>query len=164
MVSAAWQSDSVIHTHILVVFQILFPYKLSQHIEWGEKKNGEHACCTFRSLNWAQSSWDFFTHLSSHFHKVDFSQWYLANPLKCLGNPRQELTLWAEGVELQQGGAGKKERKARPMKRLALGGENPAPFGRWWSKAHFPDGNIFRPTASSTHMPFIIAVRTLEAA
>ena len=158
MVSAVWQSDSVIHTHILVVFQSLFPYKLSQHIEWGKKKNGEHACCTFRSLNWAQSSWDFF-----YPSLLSFSQGWLlpvvpSQPTEMSGQP----TPGANAVG--RGGGTAARRKARPTKRLAWGGENPAPFGRWWSKAHFPDGNIFRPTASSTHMPFIIAVRTLEAA
>ena len=32
--SGEWQSDSVIHVHVSILFQILFPYKLIQNIEY----------------------------------------------------------------------------------------------------------------------------------
>ena len=37
-VSGAWPSDSVIHVHISVPFQILFPYGLLQNIKWISKE------------------------------------------------------------------------------------------------------------------------------
>ena len=42
LVSVVWQSDSVIHIHVFILFQILFPLRLS--------RNTEHSfsCCTAR--------------------------------------------------------------------------------------------------------------------
>jgi len=34
LVSGEWQSDSIIHAHVSNLFQILFPYKLIQNIEY----------------------------------------------------------------------------------------------------------------------------------
>ena len=34
IVSGIWQSDSVIHIHIFIHFQILYPHRLLQNIEY----------------------------------------------------------------------------------------------------------------------------------
>ena len=45
LISGVRQSESVIHTHISLLFQIVFPYKLVQKIEYTS------LCCTVMDYN-----------------------------------------------------------------------------------------------------------------
>ena len=69
IVSGVLQSDLVIHIHVSILFQILFPYRLLQNIEYSSLFYTVGERCIF--LNFVLEEKSFL----SSFWKISYSEW-----------------------------------------------------------------------------------------